>query len=132
MNEWAQARPGFSKANTGKKTNKNKNTSITQCYFLSVLGTQMFKTEKKRIPATVGVASIVQTVSGSGSGPKIQAVRGSTNHYYFPFGQANQNGCTLLVFHNMKTHPDVPSAIGMKSVFETFLVDPQNLKNQNC
>lgn len=61
-----------------------------------------------------------------------QSLQGSTNHYYYPFGQANWDGCTLPVFHKAKTHPDVPLATGIKSVFETFLVDPQNAQNQNC
>ena len=52
------------------------------------------------------------------------------NHYYFSFGQANQKGCTLLVFHKTKPHPDVPLATGIKSVFETFLVDPQNARTK--
>lgn len=28
-----------------------------------------------------------------------------TSQYDFSFGQAAQNGCTLLVFHKLKTHP---------------------------
>lgn len=78
----------------------------------------------------MGEASVLHTTRGSGSGQKIQSLQGSTNHYYFPFGQANQNGCILLVFHKIKIHPDVPSATGIKSVFETFLVDPQNTRTK--
>lgn len=54
----------------------------------------------------MGEASVLHTTRGSGSGQKIQSLQGSTNHYYFPFGQANQNGCILLVFHKIKIDPN--------------------------
>lgn len=84
------------------------------------------------MPATIWEASITQTARGSGSGQKSQSGQGSTNHYFFPFWSSKPEWLALLVFHNMKTHADVSSATGIKSVFETFLVDPQNAKNQNC
>lgn len=71
-------------------------------------------------------------LEGVAQGRRFNPVREAQTIISSPFGEANQSGCALLVFHNMKTHPDVSSATGIKSGFETFLVDPQNAKNQNC
>lgn len=79
------------------------------------------------MPATIGEASIAQTARGSGSGQKIQSGQGSTNHYFFPFWSSKPEWLCPSCFSQ---HEDPPT--GIKSVFETFLVDPQNAKNQNC
>lgn len=75
------------------------------------------------------MASIVKQLEGE-AWTEDSVHAGKHEPLLFPFRSSKPEWLYPSYFSQNKPHPDVPLATGIKFVFETFLVDPQNTRTK--